>query len=69
MNSYPNKLINRANGFTLINYGMNSKALANENLNTTVTILKVSMIAHPSIFVLFSDVRDRSAAADLSKSN
>jgi prepilin-type N-terminal cleavage/methylation domain-containing protein/prepilin-type processing-associated H-X9-DG protein len=45
----------------LFNYGMNSKALANENLNTTVTILKVAMIAHPSIFVLFSDVRDRSA--------
>jgi prepilin-type N-terminal cleavage/methylation domain-containing protein/prepilin-type processing-associated H-X9-DG protein len=45
----------------LFNYGMNSKALANENLNSTVTILKVAMIAHPAIFVLFSDVRCRSA--------
>ena len=45
----------------LFNYGMNSKSLANENLNSVVTTLKASMVAHPSAFVLFSDVRDRSA--------
>jgi len=40
----------------LFNYAMNSKSLANE----TATILKIPMIAHPSNFVLFSDVRNRS---------
>jgi len=45
----------------LFGYGMNSKSLANENLNTVVTVLKTSMVAHPSAFVLFSDVRNRSA--------
>jgi prepilin-type N-terminal cleavage/methylation domain-containing protein len=44
----------------LFGYGMNSKSLANENLNTFVDRLKVSMVAHPSAFVLFSDVRYRS---------
>jgi len=47
----------------LFGYAMNSKALANENLNATVTTLKLSMVAHPSSFVLFSDVRNRSAEA------
>jgi prepilin-type N-terminal cleavage/methylation domain-containing protein/prepilin-type processing-associated H-X9-DG protein len=45
----------------LFNYGMNSKSLANENLNAYVTVLKTPMIAHPSLFVLFSDERTRSA--------
>jgi prepilin-type N-terminal cleavage/methylation domain-containing protein/prepilin-type processing-associated H-X9-DG protein len=45
----------------LFNYGMNSKSLANENLNAVVTTLKSSMVVHPSSFVLFSDGRDRSA--------
>jgi prepilin-type processing-associated H-X9-DG protein len=40
---------------------MNSKALANANLNAFITVLKVPMIAHPSAFALFSDVRNRSA--------
>lgn len=41
----------------LFNYGMNSKSLANEAANA---ILKTGMVVHPSAFVLFSDVRDRS---------
>ena len=41
----------------LFNYGMNSKSLANQPSNTK---LKASMIVHPSAFVNFSDVRDRS---------
>jgi prepilin-type N-terminal cleavage/methylation domain-containing protein/prepilin-type processing-associated H-X9-DG protein len=45
----------------LFGYGMNSKSLAVENLNAFVPLLKTSMIAHPSAFVLFSDVRNRSA--------
>jgi hypothetical protein len=45
----------------LFNYGMNSKALANENLNSFVTVLKAPMVVHPSLFVLFSDNRTRSA--------
>jgi prepilin-type N-terminal cleavage/methylation domain-containing protein/prepilin-type processing-associated H-X9-DG protein len=45
----------------LFGYGMNSKSLANENLNAVVTQLKTSMVVHPSCFVLFSDVRNRSA--------
>jgi prepilin-type processing-associated H-X9-DG protein len=40
---------------------MNSKSLANENISSVVTILKTSMVVHPSAFVLFSDVRNRSA--------
>jgi prepilin-type N-terminal cleavage/methylation domain-containing protein len=44
----------------LFGYGMNSKSLANENLNGFVERLKSSMVAHPSAFVLFSDVRYRS---------
>ena len=41
--------------------GMNSKSLANANISGNVKILKTSMVAHPSAFVLFSDVRWRSA--------
>jgi prepilin-type processing-associated H-X9-DG protein len=41
----------------LFDYGMNSKSLANEAANA---ILKSPMIVHPSAFVLYSDVRDRS---------
>jgi prepilin-type N-terminal cleavage/methylation domain-containing protein/prepilin-type processing-associated H-X9-DG protein len=44
----------------LFNYGMNSKSLANENLNAVVTTLRSPMVVHPSSFVLFSDGRDRS---------
>jgi prepilin-type processing-associated H-X9-DG protein len=40
---------------------MNSKMLANENLNAFVPLARVSMVVHPSAFVLFSDVRNRSA--------
>ncbi len=45
----------------LFGYGMNSKSLANLNLNSFVNTLKVPMVAHPSSFVMFSDVRNRSA--------
>ena len=45
----------------LFNYAMNSKPWANENISGTVSILKTTMVAHPSAFVLFSDVRNRSA--------
>ena len=45
----------------LFGYGMNSKPLANENLNAFVPQAKTTMVAHPSSFVLFSDVRNRSA--------
>ena len=41
----------------LFNFGMNSKSLANE---PNAVRLKSSMIAHPSAFVLFSDVHFRS---------
>ena len=44
----------------LFNYAMNSKSVANEKISFANTILKSSMIIHPSAFVLFSDVRDRS---------
>ena len=45
----------------LFGYGMNSKSLANLQLNNTkITTLKMSMVVHPSAFVLFSDVRWRS---------
>jgi prepilin-type processing-associated H-X9-DG protein len=47
----------------LFGYGMNSKSLANENLNSFVSYAKTSMVVHPSAFVLFSDVRNRSAEA------
>ncbi len=46
----------------LFGYAMNSKSLAYEQLNNgDITVLKVNMVAHPSQFALFSDVRNRSA--------
>jgi prepilin-type N-terminal cleavage/methylation domain-containing protein/prepilin-type processing-associated H-X9-DG protein len=45
----------------LFQYAMNSKPLANESLNIGNPILKSTMIARPSAFVYFSDVRNRSA--------
>jgi prepilin-type N-terminal cleavage/methylation domain-containing protein/prepilin-type processing-associated H-X9-DG protein len=48
----------------LFGYAMNSKFLAYEQLNNANdTILKSSMVKHPSYFVLFSDVRNRSQEA------
>ena len=47
-------------GRPLFGYGMNSKALANEQINNINAILKTSKIIHPSAFALFSDVRNRS---------
>ncbi len=47
----------------LFGYGMNSKALANEQINDVNAILRTSIVKHPSQFVLFSDVRWRSAEA------
>jgi prepilin-type N-terminal cleavage/methylation domain-containing protein/prepilin-type processing-associated H-X9-DG protein len=44
----------------LFNYAMNSKSLANEQINDVNAILKVGRVVHPSTFVLFSDVRNRS---------
>ncbi len=44
----------------LFAYGMNSKALAYENLSAYVPQVRTSMVAHPSAFVLFSDTRNRS---------
>ncbi len=45
----------------LFGYAMNSKYLAYEQINNANdTILKASLIKHPSYFVLFSEVRDRS---------
>jgi prepilin-type N-terminal cleavage/methylation domain-containing protein/prepilin-type processing-associated H-X9-DG protein len=41
----------------LFQYAMNSKSLANESAGT---LLKTWLIVHPSAFVLFSDIRDRS---------
>ncbi len=46
----------------LFQYAMNSKSLANENISLGgPTTLRMNMVAHPSAFVLFSDVRNRSA--------
>jgi prepilin-type N-terminal cleavage/methylation domain-containing protein/prepilin-type processing-associated H-X9-DG protein len=45
----------------LFNYAMNSKSLANEQISDVNAILKVGRVVHPSNFVLFSDVRNRSA--------
>jgi prepilin-type processing-associated H-X9-DG protein len=44
----------------LFNYAMNSKSVANEDINGNVR-LRTSMVVHPSAFVLFADVRNRSA--------
>jgi prepilin-type N-terminal cleavage/methylation domain-containing protein/prepilin-type processing-associated H-X9-DG protein len=53
----------------LFGYGMNSKSLANENINAVVTSLKTTMVAHPSAFALFADVRNRSAETPYSGSD
>ena len=46
----------------LFQYAMNSKSLANENISLGgPKTLRMSMVAKPSSFVLFSDVRNRSA--------
>lgn len=45
----------------LFNYAMNSKSVANEEISIASVILKTSMVPHPSTFVLFSEVRNRSA--------
>jgi prepilin-type N-terminal cleavage/methylation domain-containing protein/prepilin-type processing-associated H-X9-DG protein len=46
----------------LFSYAMNSKSLANiQAVSPNTTTLKESMVIHPSAFVLFSDVRNRSA--------
>jgi len=45
----------------LFQYAMNSKSIANENMSLGgPTALKFAMVAHPSSFVLFSEVRNRS---------
>ncbi len=49
----------------LFNYAMNSHPVANETANMTAAQAanyrpKTSMVAHPSAFVLYSDVRNRS---------
>jgi prepilin-type N-terminal cleavage/methylation domain-containing protein/prepilin-type processing-associated H-X9-DG protein len=45
----------------LFSYGMNSKSLANLQLNdVTLTTLKGNMVVNPSAFVMFSDGRNRS---------
>jgi prepilin-type processing-associated H-X9-DG protein len=53
----------RPNDRPLFGYGMNSKSVAVEDINTTDTILKAGMVVHPSAFVLYSDVRNRSDEA------
>jgi prepilin-type processing-associated H-X9-DG protein len=45
----------------LFNYAMNSKSVANEDISSTGVKLRTAMVVHPSAFVLFSDVRNRSA--------
>ena len=47
----------------LFNYAANSKALSNQPLTSQppYAFVKFSMIAHPSAFVMFSDVRDNSS--------
>jgi prepilin-type processing-associated H-X9-DG protein len=46
----------------LFSYGMNSHALAIEQITTpTLIYAKTTMVVHPSAFVLFSDTRNRSA--------
>lgn len=45
----------------LFQYAMNSKSIANENISLGgPTVLRLNMVAHPSSFVVFSDVRNRS---------
>jgi type II secretory pathway pseudopilin PulG len=46
----------------LFQYAMNSKSIANENISLGgPTVLKMGMVARPSSFVLFSEVRNRSS--------
>jgi hypothetical protein len=46
----------------LFQYGMNSKSIANENISAGgPTVLRMGMVARPSAFVLFSEVRNRSS--------
>lgn len=46
----------------LFGYAMNSKYLAYEQISDAQdTVLKANLVKHPSYFVLFSDVRNRSA--------
>jgi len=46
----------------LFHYAMNSKSLANGNISLGgPSTLRTSLVAHPSSFVLFSEVRNRSA--------
>jgi len=46
----------------LFSYGMNSKSTANESISSGSRLpCNTSMVAHPSSFVMFSDVRNRSA--------
>ena len=46
----------------LFQYAMNSKSIANENIGAGgPTFLTMNMVANPSAFVLFADVRNRSA--------
>ncbi|MGO8701102.1 MAG: type II secretion system protein [Limisphaerales bacterium] len=46
----------------LFQYAMNSKSLANENISLGgPTVLRLNLVTHPSAFVLFSEVRNRSA--------
>ncbi|HXI73242.1 MAG TPA: prepilin-type N-terminal cleavage/methylation domain-containing protein [Verrucomicrobiae bacterium] len=47
----------------LFSYGMNSKGPANKNLtvNPPIANVKLTMVAHPSAYVLFSETRNRSA--------
>ena len=46
----------------LFSFGMNSKSLAYENINANppLVYVKQNMVKHPSSYVLFSDVRNRS---------
>ena len=53
----------------LFGYGMNSKALANTQISQpNITQVKANMIAKPSGFVMFSDVRNRSTETPFSDS-
>lgn len=45
----------------LFSYAMNSKSVANQDISSTDVKLKTTMVVHPAAFVLYSDVRNRSA--------
>jgi prepilin-type N-terminal cleavage/methylation domain-containing protein/prepilin-type processing-associated H-X9-DG protein len=53
------------NNRPLFSYGMNSQYFGAENINAQIplTILKASLIKHPSALALFCDVRNRSIEA------